>query len=214
MPSITTSSRATGSAGPSRSAHSTRTTPSSCRSSRSPPAMASAASSSRYRSRWNIGSRPSYSVIRTKVGELTVSVIPSPAANPFANCVLPAPRSPTRHSRSPGRATAASRAASARVAAGSVVVMARSARRDVDIAPRVAEHDVARGCAAAGQAEGARPRWDPDVSRSAPGRRAARPLDPRRRSRRMPPPGGHRPRTVAVRPGQSPCPRHPRSDRS
>ena len=34
----------------------------------------------------------------TKLGELTVSATPSPAPNPFANWVLPAPRSPKRQS--------------------------------------------------------------------------------------------------------------------
>ena len=34
--------------------------------------------------------------MRTKLGELIVSVTPSPAPKPFANWVLPAPRSPTR----------------------------------------------------------------------------------------------------------------------
>ena len=61
--------------------------------------------------------------------------MPRPTAKPFANCVLPAPRSPTRHSRSPGRATAARRAARERVSAASSVVTTRSAARGVDIDP-------------------------------------------------------------------------------
>src|SRR5690242_10427920 len=75
---------------------------------------------------WNSGSRPSYSAIRTKLGELMVAATPRPAPKPFANCVLPAPRSPRRAIRSPGLAAAARAAPRARVASASVVVSVRS----------------------------------------------------------------------------------------
>src|SRR4051794_15359328 len=75
---------------------------------------------------WNRWSRPSYSDISTKLGELTVALIPRPVANPFANCVLPAPRSPNRAIRSPGRAAVASRTPRARVESASLVVTTRS----------------------------------------------------------------------------------------
>src|SRR4029079_11242754 len=62
---------------------------------------------------------PSFSGISPRVGEFTTSITPSPAPNPFANCVLPAPSSPMRHSRSPGSPAGAGRAPRARVVAGS-----------------------------------------------------------------------------------------------
>src|SRR5688572_15324485 len=77
--------------------------------------------------------------MRTNVGELTTSWTPSPAANPFANCVLPAPRSPRRHRRSPGSAAAARRDARSRVSAASLVTTTRSRDVGADIQPRVAQ---------------------------------------------------------------------------
>ncbi len=112
-------SRSTGAS--SRSAHSVRVTPSSWRSSSNPPSSASAAPASRYRSWWNSGSRPRYSAMSVKLGLVTASVTPRPAANPLANWVLPAPRGPIRAIRSPASATSASHAASAWVAAAEVV---------------------------------------------------------------------------------------------
>src|ERR1035437_1282388 len=78
---------------------------------------------------WKSGSRPRYSAMGMKLGETIVSVTPSPAPKPLANWVLPAPRSPTRLIRSPGRATTASAAASACVAAASRVSTTRSGAR-------------------------------------------------------------------------------------
>src|SRR5437879_2096488 len=57
------------------------------------------------------------------------SSMPRPSAKPWVNAVLPAPRSPTRSRRSPGRAKGAMAAASWRVASTEVVqypVIARS----------------------------------------------------------------------------------------
>src|SRR2546428_12033166 len=70
---------------------------------------------------WNSGSRPAYSPIRTKLGELIVSLTPSPAPKPFANTVFPAPSSPHRHTTSPGSAAVARPAAIERVASGLVL---------------------------------------------------------------------------------------------
>src|SRR4051812_25389395 len=70
---------------------------------------------------WNSGSRPAYSPIRTKLGELIVSRTPRPAPKPLAKTVLPAPRSPHRQMTSPGSATEARLAANARVASGLVL---------------------------------------------------------------------------------------------
>src|SRR4051794_1766000 len=67
---------------------------------------------------WKSGNRPAYSPISTKLGELIVSRTPRPAPKPFANTVLPAPRSPQRHTTSPGSAATARRAAKSRVASG------------------------------------------------------------------------------------------------
>ena len=61
---------AAGSASPSRSGHSTAVTPSRWRSSIRPPASASSAPASRYGSMWKSGSRPSYSAMRMKLGEV------------------------------------------------------------------------------------------------------------------------------------------------
>src|SRR5258706_11131202 len=69
---------------------------------------------------WNSGSRPAYSPIRTKLGELIVSLTPRPAPKPFANTVFPAPSSPHRHTTSPGSAAVARPAAIERVASGLV----------------------------------------------------------------------------------------------
>ena len=57
-PTIRTSSRPAGRTSPIRSGHSTTVRPSAWRSSTTPPARASAASASRYRSTWKSGSRP------------------------------------------------------------------------------------------------------------------------------------------------------------
>src|SRR6185436_4595641 len=76
--------------------------------------------------------------MRMNVGELIVPATPRPAPKPLANCVLPAPRSPQRQTRSPGWAAAASEAAKRRVASGSVVVIERS-RAVEDIGSRVAD---------------------------------------------------------------------------
>src|SRR4029077_5920490 len=70
--------------------------------------------------------RPEYSAIRTNDGELIVAVTPRPVPKPLANCVLAAPRPPTRLSRSPGSATAARAAPSARVVSGSGLIAERS----------------------------------------------------------------------------------------
>ena len=66
VPSITTSTLSGGRAGPRRSGHSTSVTPSDWRSSMRPPASASEASASRYRSMWKSGRRPRYSAMRMK----------------------------------------------------------------------------------------------------------------------------------------------------
>ena len=49
------------------------------------------------------------------VGERTRSVIPNPFANPFTNCVFPAPRSPTNPITHPGLNVLLSRLANASV---------------------------------------------------------------------------------------------------
>src|SRR6185437_8422248 len=117
-PSMRTSNRSWCRESPRRSGHSTSTTPADCRSSSRPPSTASRPSASRYRSMWNSGSRPMYSPISTKLGELIVSRTPRPAPKPLAKTVLPAPSSPHRHTTSPGWATVARRAAISRVASG------------------------------------------------------------------------------------------------
>src|SRR3954467_10414277 len=94
---------------------------------------------------WKSGIRPAYSLIRMKLGDVTVFATPRPAPNPFASWVLPAPRSPHRQIRSPGAATAASAAPSARVASGSWLVTIRSIADGADIsAPSVAEGSAPR----------------------------------------------------------------------
>src|SRR4029079_18406250 len=60
-----------------------------------------------------------YSAMRTKLGEVMVSATPRPAPNALAKCVLPAPRSPHRQTRSPGSATRASARPRRLVASGS-----------------------------------------------------------------------------------------------
>src|SRR5688572_21079412 len=83
---------------------------------------------------WNRGSRPAYSPMSTKLGELMVSRTPRPAPKPLANTVLPAPSSPHRHSTSPGRAAVASRAPSVRVASG--LSLSQSSEASVAVATR------------------------------------------------------------------------------
>ena len=51
----------------------------------------------------------------TKVGEVTSPRTPSPSPMPWVSVVLPAPRSPVRITRSPGRSTVASHSPNARV---------------------------------------------------------------------------------------------------
>src|SRR2546423_6446910 len=75
---------------------------------------------------WKSRSRPSYSAMRMKLGELIVALTPSPRPKPFANTVLPAPRSPQRQIRSPATATAARRSPSAKVASGESLVRLRA----------------------------------------------------------------------------------------
>ena len=68
---------------------------------------------------WKSGSRPAYSAIRMKLGEVIVSVTPSPAPNALARWVLPAPRSPHRQITSPAaRRRRRARRPSAVVASG------------------------------------------------------------------------------------------------
>ena len=55
------------------------------------------------------------------VGDVMRSSIPSAAPKPCVKAVLPAPRSPARSTRSPGRANSASAAASSFVCSGEVV---------------------------------------------------------------------------------------------
>src|SRR3954453_9989005 len=75
----------------------------------------------------------------TKVGEVTGIRVPSPAPIPCTKTVLPAPSGPTRTTRSPGRATAATAAPSSRIASGvattssrAKVVIGRSSRPPAD----------------------------------------------------------------------------------
>ena len=104
---------------PSRSGHSMSTTPVAWRSSSSPPSSASAAVASRYRSMWNSGSRPAYSPISTKLGELIVSRhAEARRRSPSRTPSCPRRGRPTGRARRPGSATAARRAASARVLVG------------------------------------------------------------------------------------------------
>src|SRR5262245_53725409 len=170
-----TSTRSSGSASPRRSGHSRRTTPAACRSSSSPPSTTSWADASLYRSMWNSGSRPAYSPISTKLGELMVSRTPRPAPKPLAKTVLPAPSSPHRQTTSPGSATAARRAAKARVASGLVLVRCTprstaGAGRPSGKALEIAERDGDRRAAAEAH-EGSLERD--------PGREPARPGEPR-----------------------------------
>ena len=176
---MTTSRRPTGRAGPRRSAHSTRATPSRLALVEEPAARAR-----RPHRRGGTGpggtaaAGPAYSVMSTNVGELTMSVIPSPTANPFANCVLPAPRSPTQAQQVARPGDGARRAASERVLGG-------VARRHDELGdqgawtsvPRVAEPGARRLAPGRGAATGA-------VRRAARGRRSGRPPVARRRAPR------------------------------
>ena len=94
---------------------------------------------------WNIGNRPAYSPINTKLGELIVASTPRPAPKPFASTVLPAPSSPHRQTTSPGSATVARREANVRVASGlglsssidgSAAVVTRPSGKAFEIADR------------------------------------------------------------------------------
>src|SRR5688572_26125004 len=59
-----------------------------------------------------------YSFTSVNVGECTRSVIPRPLAKPFAYCVFPAPRSPTRPRTRPGCAVLPNAAAMRKVSSG------------------------------------------------------------------------------------------------
>src|SRR5689334_9874246 len=65
-----------------------------------------------------MGSRASYSWMRTKVGLLTtrLSAIPSPSATARTSWVLPAPSGPTRATTAPGKSRPARRSPKALVA--------------------------------------------------------------------------------------------------
>src|SRR5215204_5986824 len=136
----------------------------------SPPASASSAEARRYGSMWKRGRRPRYSAMRMKLGEVTVSVTPRPAAKAFARWVLPAPSSPHRHTRSPGRATAPRARPSVLVAAGSGARTRRESAVDEVIASdeplEIAEGD--RGDRPVGEAHGARLEVDPAREPSRP----------------------------------------------
>src|SRR5206468_10513955 len=62
------------------------------------------------------------------LGLFTVAVMPRPTANPFANCVLPAPSGPISAIRSPAVATVARCAANERVSAADRVSTSTSLR--------------------------------------------------------------------------------------
>ena len=114
---------------------------------------------------WNSGSRPSYSAIRMKLGEVIVSATPRPAPKALARCVLPAPRSPHRQITSPGPATRRQRAAKGGRGGGIGQTSWRSRSVAAGIGPSVAEGVPVRPS---------------DARRSARGR----PAGPRRSSRR------------------------------
>ena len=138
------------------------------------------------------GRRPSYSAIRTKLGEVMVSVTPRPAPIALARCVLPAPRSPHRQIRSPATRDGAERAAECRRCAGSGQSHGgwrRSDRRRGDH-PGVAEGRAKRSRSPSGTATTvpssrrteAPSSWTPPANRHGPTTPAQAPRD--RRARR------------------------------
>src|SRR5258706_793106 len=121
---------------------------------------------------WNRGSRLAYSPMRTKLGELIVSLTPRPAPKPFANTVFPAPSSPHRHTTSPGSAAVARPAAIERVASGLVLRRSRAGTLAVVTRPsgkalEVADRD--RDGRAAAQADERRLQGDTRPEEGRPG---------------------------------------------
>ena len=100
------------------SPHSMIVTPSPSTSSSKPRSCSSWMRSSRYTSTCATGSRPAYCCTSVNVGLVTGPSTPSPRARPCAKVVLPAPRSPTSTTTSPGCRCSAIAAASARVVRG------------------------------------------------------------------------------------------------